>query len=55
MDLNNQLMTLANKSNQSLKYAAIIFYRNKIIGMGYNSLITNSSNSRYCLLRGLQT
>ena len=55
MDLSNKLYILAQKSDQSSKYAAIIIHRNKIIGFGYNHLIANSSISRYRLLRSLQT
>ena len=49
MDLNNQLITLAQKSDQILKYAAIIVYRNKIIGMGHNYLTVNSTNTLSCV------
>ncbi len=55
MNLSDKLYVLAQKSDQSAKYAAIIVNRNKIIGMGYNHLIVNSTKSKYCLLRGLQT
>ena len=49
MNLNNQLLTLAQKSDQSSKYAAIIVYRNKIIGMGHNYLTVNSTNTPLCI------
>ena len=55
MELTDKLYYLAQKSDQTSKYAAIIIHRNKIIGFGYNHLIANSSISRYRLLRGLQT
>ena len=49
MDLYTQLLTLAKKSDQTVKYAAIIIYRNKIIGMGHNYLTINSTNSQFCV------
>ena len=51
-DLSLQLYTIANKSDQTSKYAAIIFHRNKIIGYGHNHLIVNTSLAPCCLLRG---
>lgn len=51
-NLTLQLFDLANKSDQSNKYAAIIFHRNKIVGMGYNYLLANTSLAPCCLLCG---
>ena len=44
MDINEQLYLIAMKSNQRAKYAAIIIHRNRVVGIGYNYLISNSSN-----------
>ena len=44
MNINEQLYFMAMKSNQRAKYAAVIIHRNRIIGIGYNHLISNSSN-----------
>lgn len=35
-DLLEKLETLANKSPMKERYGAILIFRNKIIGMGYN-------------------
>lgn len=50
MDLSEKLYNLAQKSDQSTKYAAIIIHRNKMIGFGYNHHIVNSTKSRQCVL-----
>ncbi len=55
MSINEKMSSIALKSNQRAKYAAIIIYRNKIIGIGYNHLISNSTIHHRCLLRDLQT
>lgn len=44
MNINEQLHMIAMKSNQRAKYAAVIIHRNRIIGIGYNYLTSNSSN-----------
>jgi deoxycytidylate deaminase len=44
MNINEQLYSIAMKSNQRAKYAAIIIHRNRVVGIGYNFLISNSSN-----------
>lgn len=49
MNINEKLYLIAMKSNQRAKYAAIIIHRNKIIGIGYNHLISNSSNVSQCI------
>lgn len=55
MCLSEKMTLIAMKSNQKTKYAAIIIHRNKVIGIGYNQLIYNSTSVTQCLLRGLQT
>mgnify|MGYP003332999316 CR=1 FL=1 len=52
MDLTDQLLSLAQKSDQQAKYAAIIYHRNKIVGLGHNYLIADTTKKKYCLLRG---
>jgi deoxycytidylate deaminase len=49
MNINEQLYLMAMKSNQRAKYAAVIIYRNRIIGIGYNYLTSYSSNVTRCL------
>ena len=55
MSLSEKMTSIALKSNLKAKYAAMIIHRNKVIGIGYNYLITNSTSDTQCLLRGLQT
>jgi deoxycytidylate deaminase len=55
MNFSDMLSSIAMKSNQRAKYAALIIHRNKIIGIGYNHLINNNTNITRCLLRNLQT
>ena len=50
MSISDKMISIALKSNQKTKYAAIIIHRNKVIGMGYNHLITSSTGVTQCLL-----
>lgn len=55
LSLSEKMTSIALKSNQRAKYAAMIIHRNKVIGIGYNHLISNSTKYTQCLLRSLQT
>lgn len=55
MSISEKMSFLAMKSNLRAKYAAIIIHRNKVIGVGYNSVGSYSTLTDQCLLRGLQT
>lgn len=50
INISEKLYLLANKSNIKAKYAAMIIYRNKVIGIGYNYIDSYSTNSKQCLL-----
>jgi deoxycytidylate deaminase len=54
MNISEKMSLLAMKSNQREKYAAMIIHRNKVIGVGYNSVSSYSTLTEQCLLRGLQ-
>lgn len=50
MSLSEKMYLLANKSNLRAKYAAMIIYRNKVIGIGYNNISSYSTQAEQCLL-----
>lgn len=50
MSINEELFTIAMKSNLRAKYAAIIIHRNKVIGVGYNYINSYSTQTDQCLL-----
>jgi hypothetical protein len=50
MDISNDLMLVAMKSNVKAKYAAVIIYRNKVIGIGYNYINSYTTGINQCLL-----
>jgi len=44
------LLHEAQKSNVAHKYAAIIYHRNHIVGIGHNYITNCSTKSRKCVL-----
>ena len=50
MDICNDLMLVAMKSNLRAKYAAVIIYRNRVIGIGYNYIHSYTTGVNQCLL-----
>ena len=48
--ITNELLLTAMKSNVRAKYAAVIIYRNKVIGVGYNYINSYTTGINQCLL-----
>jgi deoxycytidylate deaminase len=50
MNINDELLSIAMKSDVKAKYAAVIIYRNKVIGIGYNYIGSYTTHYNQCLL-----
>jgi deoxycytidylate deaminase len=40
----------ALKSSMNKQYGAVLIYRNKVVGMGYNSSSKITTKNEYCIL-----
>ena len=40
----------ASKSTMNKKYGAVLIYRNKVVGVGYNYSLTISTQNQQCIL-----